>query len=339
MSPRENSDAVDSRLLAVRDLRVSYRLRTGRISPAIADINFTLDAGEILGVLGESGSGKSTLAAALPRLLPANGKIESGAIFLEGRNLLQLDAREMEKIRGARMSAIFQEPSLALHPALRVGRQIGDVLAAHGDYSRGARREKTMELLSSVFAEDAERIARAYPHQLSGGQRQRVLVAQAIACSPALVIADEPTAALDASTQREMVSLFRELKQSLNVAMIFITHNPALLEEFADRIMVLYAGRIAEIGPAKSILESPLHPYTQALLRCLPPPFEMARGRHREELPVIRGELPKSGGLANGCCFEPRCEERMELCARSSPVTTRVRERTVSCFRYEGDWN
>src|SRR5271163_3571748 len=222
-------------LLEVKNLHVSYSARTGEVCPALAGVNLNLAPGEILGVLGESGSGKSTLAAALLRLLPSNGKIQKGSVLFEGKNLLEVSPQDLRKIRGGRIGLISQEPSSSLHPTLQVGQQVSDVLAAHETLDRRALREKTRHILISVFPENAERISRSYPHELSGGQRQRVLIAQAIACGPSLVVADEPTASLDPTTQQEILQLFRTLRQKLGIGMILITHNPALLAGLADR--------------------------------------------------------------------------------------------------------
>src|SRR5437879_9926489 len=229
--------------------------------------------GEIIGVLGESGSGKSTLAVSLVRLLPRNGEIIRGAVHFEGQDLLRATPDELQQIRGRCISLIFQEPSLALHPTLRAGEQVRQVLAAHSAPGKSALNERTRQVFAQLFPEDADRISRSYPHQLSGGQRQRVLIAQAIACGPSLVIADEPTASLDSATQREILRVFERLSRGFGVAIILITHNPSLLVGLADRVLVLYAGRVAEIGPTEIVLFHSLHPYTQALLRCLPPPL------------------------------------------------------------------
>jgi oligopeptide/dipeptide ABC transporter ATP-binding protein len=324
-------------LLEVADLAVAYTSRTGGEVAAIAGASFEVRAGETLGVLGESGSGKSTLAAALLRLLPENGKIQKGVVLFEGQDLLQAEPRELEKIRGGRVALIFQEPALALHPMLRVGQQVQDVLAAHRTLPRRALRERTLELLSSVFPADAERISSSYSHQLSGGQRQRVLIAQAIACEPALIIADEPTASLDPTTEQEILSLFRTLQQKFRLAMILITHKPAVLAGLADRVLVLYAGRVVEIGPTETVLGSPHHPYTQALLGCLPPPIESYANCSKTNLPVIAGDSANLALLASGCQFEPRCAERMNICIKSEPATVGLSNtHVVACFKYGG---
>jgi oligopeptide/dipeptide ABC transporter ATP-binding protein len=326
-----------SSLLEVQELYVAYGSRTGVDCPAIAGVSFDVRAGEILGVLGESGSGKSTLAAALLRLLPANGKIQKGAVRFEGQDLLQAEPGELEKIRGGRIALIFQEPSMALHPTIRVGEQISDVLAAHELLDRRTLREKMLKVLAAVFPSETIRIAESYPHQLSGGQRQRVLIAQAIACGPAMVIADEPTASLDPSTQQEILSLLRTLRQQLNLALILITHNPAILAGLADRVLVLYAGRIAEIGPTESVVGLPQHPYTRALLRCLPPRIAEDTFPRKTKLTVIPGDSPNLARLAKGCRFEPRCPERMDVCTASEPAETALsKSHGVSCFKFGG---
>ncbi len=324
-------------LLQVKNLHVSYTARSGEVCPALAGVNFSLNPGEILGVLGESGSGKTTLASGLLRLLPANGKVEKGSVLFEGKNLLEASSHDLRKIRGGRIGLIFQEPASSLHPTLQVGRQVSDVLAAHESLNGLALQQKTSNSLASVFPADADRISHSYPHELSGGQRQRVLIAQAIACGPSLVIADEPTASLDPTTQREIVQLFRALRQNLGLAMILITHNPALLASLADRILVLYAGRVAEIGPAARVLSSPQHPYTAALLRCLPSPFAEDEAQRKSRLNVIPGEAPDLSLQGAGCRFEPRCTERMELCTLNEPAAVASGElHEVSCFKFAG---
>jgi oligopeptide/dipeptide ABC transporter ATP-binding protein len=322
-------------LLQVQDLHVAYRLRGGTQLRALAGVSFDLVPGETLGVLGESGSGKSTLAATLLRLLPRNSQIEKGSALFEGQDLLRATPGTLEHIRGARISLISQEPSLALHPTIRIGEQISDVLAAHESASRVVLRQKTLQLLAEVFPADAARIASCYPHQLSGGQQQRVLIAQAIACGPSLIVADEPTASLDPTTQQDILTLFRRLREKLRLSMILITHNPALLPVLADRTLVLYAGTVAEIGPTKRVLGWLQHPYTRALLESMPSHLDEQSSERKSRLPVIPGEAPNMELLANGCRFAPRCVDRMEVCTKREPTAVAVREaHTVSCFKY-----
>jgi oligopeptide/dipeptide ABC transporter ATP-binding protein len=323
-------------VLEVRDLHVMYRGREGEPRAALAGVSFDLSPGEILGVLGESGSGKSTLATALVRLLPANGRITRGVVVFEGKDVLQAASEELREIRGGRISLIFQEPSLALHPTMRAGEQVYQVLAAHGTAGKCVFREKTRHILAMVFPEEAERIARSYPHELSGGQRQRVLIAQAVACGPSVILADEPTASLDPTTQMEILGVFRTLREKLGVAMIFITHNPALLSGFANRVLVLYGGRVVELGPAATVLGAPRHPYTKALFQCVPPGLDGGGNGRKAKLPAIGGESSVSALPLKGCSFEPRCVERMDVCREREPALFGLSEsHTVSCFKYE----
>src|SRR2546421_174584 len=301
-------------ILEIHDLHVSYRSSGSELSPALKGVSFRLMPGEIMGVLGESGSGKSTLAGSLVRLLPGNASVTRGTVLFEGKDLIRAKPDELRQIRGRRISLIYQEPSLALHPTMRAGEQVRQVLAAHSSPGKNALNERTRQVLAEIFAEETDRISRSYPHQLSGGQRQRVLIAQAIACHPSVVIADEPTASLDPTTQMEIIGTFRKLREKLGLAMIFITHNPALLSGFADRVLVLYAGEVVECGPAETVLASPRHPYTKALFQSIPPVSERSEYGRKTKLPAILGDSPRSSLPSQGCPFEPRCTERMDIC-------------------------
>lgn len=324
-------------ILEVQDLHVSYSSSGGAPYPALAGVSFQLMPNEILGVLGESGSGKSTIATSLLKLFPSNGNISKGSVFFEGRDLLRASAGELEQIRGKRISLVYQEPSVALHPTIRTGEQVFQVLAAHESAGKSALRKKARQVLASLFPEEADRISDSYPHELSGGQRQRVLIAQAIACKPSLLIADEPTASLDPTTQREILGVFRTLRDEVGLAIIFITHNPALLAGFADRVLVLYGGRVAELGPARTVLASPMHPYTRALFQSMPQIFENSGNSRKTELPVIAGDSSASLLPREGCVFEPRCPERMEDCRKREPAPVNLSEsHTVSCFKFGG---
>ena len=324
-------------ILEVRDLRITYRSAGGHAFRALDGVSFGLESGEVLGILGESGSGKSTLATSLLGLFHANAVTVSGAVLFEGQDLLQAKPGDLQKIRGKRVSLIFQEPSVALHPTMRAGRQIRHVLAAHGTKGRQGFDQRTRQVLEQLFfAEEAERIARSHPQELSGGQRQRVLIAQAIACGPSVIIADEPTASLDPTTQKEILEIFRALRKSLSLTMMFITHNPALLAGFADRILVLYAGRVIELGPGAEVLASPKHPYTHGLFQSIPPLLGAPRTAGGKKLPAISGDSYSPSSAREACPFEPRCRERMDICKSREPVLVNLSEtRTVSCFRFE----
>lgn len=322
-------------LLDIQNLRVAYASPPREECPALAGVTFDLAPGEILGVLGESGSGKSTLAAAIIGLSPPNAVLQSGSVRFEGKNLSQASARELQSTRGSRIGFIFQEPSSALHPTLRVREQVAGVIAAHTSLSRQATRDKAMRILETVLGSDAQRISRAYPHELSGGQKQRVLIAQAIANDPALLIADEPTASLDPTTLCEILLLFQELRRKHNLAILLVTHNPRLLSGFADRILVLYAGRVVELGPAAQILTAPKHPYTAGLLRSLPPQPGAGESPRALRLPVIPGEPPDLSISSQACRFEPRCPDRMAMCNDHEPDTVAASQaHSVSCFKF-----
>ncbi len=251
---------------------------------------------------------------------------------------MRLDPRELDGIRGRRMAMIDQEPSMALHPTLRIRDQVGEILRRHERLPRRAQRERTRQILAEIFPAETERISASYPHELSGGQRQRVLIAQAIACRPSLIIADEPTAFLDASTEREILALLQSLRRRFGLAIILITHSPSLLLGLADRVLVLYGGRVVEIGPTASVLASPRHPYTGALLRCLPRSLGPPDGAERKtKLPAIAGDSPHPVLLSHGCRFEPRCPDRLQTCRRREPQPVYLGNgHTVSCFRFGG---
>ncbi|MFQ5776704.1 MAG: ABC transporter ATP-binding protein [Terriglobia bacterium] len=290
-----------------------------------------------MGLLGESGCGKSTVALSILRLLPPGGSVVRGSVRLRGRELLALDEARLQRVRGAEISLIFQEPGLALNPVRCVGDQVADVIRAHRVGGQKQCREQAEATLAQVRLSDTEGIYSAYPHQLSGGQRQRVLIAQALACKPALVIADEPTAALDTTIQAEILALLKELKQQLRIALVLITHNPAILVGLVDRILVMYAGHLVEEGEIGEIYRNPLHPYTRDLLRSVPrPPLQngLAPSKH---LPSIAGMPPDPACLPTGCPFEPRCPDRMELCTRREPLEVQPElSRRVRCFKFGG---
>ena len=334
VTPGQRIEAELKQILEVRELCVEYGVPGGGLWRALSGVTFSLEANEILAVLGESGSGKSTLAASLLRLLPRNAQVTGGKILLEGADIVRMGAVQLRRARGSTISMVLQEPSLALHPTIRVGKQVEEVFRAHGTANK-ERGERARETLAKVFSGDVERIYSSYPHELSGGQQQRVLIAQAIAGEPALVVADEPTASLDSTTQREILTLFKSLRDKLGISFIFITHNPALLAGFADRVLVLYAGKIAELGPTREVLFAAQHPYTQALLKCVPQVTDGEGVQRKSLLPVIEGTPPSLAVLSQGCIFEPRCQVRMEICQVREPLATSLNGgHEVACLKF-----
>jgi peptide/nickel transport system ATP-binding protein len=327
-------DGSKKSLIEVRDLTVTYSLQDGDVSRALDGVCLEVRPGEVVGILGESGCGKSTLATALLRLLPLNAKCEGGTIKFRGCNLLSLSEKELRAIRGGEISLIPQDPVTALNPVIAAGLQIGEVMRAHLPLKRSQRRARVIELLREVGFDHPEEMYSAYPHQLSGGQRQRIAIAQAVACRPALLIADEPTSKLDATLRTEIVELLSEIRRQQGTAILVISHDPTLFAGFADRIAVMYAGRIVEVGTSAEIFGRPLHPYTQALVR-LATSSLVTGSSGKNRLPSIGGESPDPSSIPIGCRFEPRCSERMDVCSRRYPREFMPEpSRPVNCFKY-----
>ena len=315
-------------LLEVRALRTSFLLEGGE-ARAVNDVSFRLDAGRVLGLVGESGCGKSVTALSLMRLVPPPGHVLGGAVVLEGRDLLALDEREMRAIRGARLAMIFQEPMTSLNPVFTVGSQIAEAVRLHQRVSRGEAWERAEALLAEVGIPDPAERARDYPHQLSGGMRQRVMIAMAIACTPRVLIADEPTTALDVTIQAEILDLLGSLRARHGMALLLITHDLGVVAEQADEVAIMYAGRIVEYAPTLEIFDRPLHPYTQALFRSMP----TVGGRH-ERLEAIPGQVPELLHLPSGCAFRDRCPRAIPACAAAVPPLERKRAaHTAACIR------
>jgi peptide/nickel transport system ATP-binding protein len=325
-------------LLRIVELRVDFVERDGRRTHALNGANIEVGHGEVLGVLGESGSGKSTLAKAALRLVAKTAQIMAGTIEFEGRNLLELEERDMAKLRGARVAMVPQDPGLALNPVMKAGDQIAEVIRAHRGWNWRRCRDEAGAFLERVHlsAQGREMYDR-YPHQLSGGQQQRVVIAQALACQPSLVIADEPTASLDSDTEKEILRLFAELTAERKMSLLLITHDPRILRDLADRVVVMYAGRVVEEGLVGQILREPRHPYTRALLDCAPAVFEEPRWKAGMRLPSIEGSPPSPEFVPVGCSFAPRCAQHREMCdiRPPSPVETEP-ARHVECFLYGG---
>jgi oligopeptide/dipeptide ABC transporter ATP-binding protein len=302
----------DPILLRVDRLTTVFDTPHGSV-PAVNDVSFELRAGETLGLVGESGSGKSVTALSMMRLVQPPGRIASGRLLFKGRDLLTLDEERMRQVRGAEISLIFQEPMTALNPVFTVGDQIAETLLVHGRATRREARARAVELMEAVRIPDAASRVRDYPHQLSGGMRQRVMIAIALACRPSLVIADEPTTALDVTIQAQILDLLREMKAAFNLALLLITHDLGVVAETADRVAVMYAGRIVETGPVRSIFRSPAHPYTRGLLASIP------GGPRGTRLRAIDGSVPLLGQLPSGCAFHPRCPDRFDRCPTAPP--------------------
>src|SRR5881296_1861737 len=301
-------------LLDVRDLRTSFFLEGGE-ARAVDGVSFALDAGRVLGLVGESGCGKSVTALSLMRLVPPPGRIVGGQVWLEGRDHLALPEREMRAVRGEGMAMIFQEPMTSLNPVFTVGSQIAEAIRLHRRVSRRAAWARAVELLDEVGIPDPVRRAREYPHRLSGGMCQRVMIAIAISCEPHVLIADEPTTALDVTIQAEILDLLRTLRERHGMAVVLITHDLGVVAEQADEVAIMYAGRIVEHASVLDIFERPLHPYTQALLRSMPG----LGGERRARLEAIPGQVPDLLHLPSGCHFRDRCSMAIARCAEIDP--------------------
>ncbi len=312
-------------LLAVSDLRTAFGSGP-RAVVAVRDVSFEIHHGETLGLVGESGSGKSVTAYSIVRLVEPPGRVVSGDVVFQGHSLMSLSETAMERVRGAGIGLIFQEPMAALNPVMRVGAHIAEALTVHGLATRREARDRAIALLRAVRIPDAEHRVDDYPHQLSGGMRQRVMIAIAIACHPPLVIADEPTTALDVTVQAQILELLRDMKQQLNLSLLLITHDLGVIAETADHVAVMYAGRIVEQGPVRAIFRDPLHPYTQGLLASIP--GQDAAGTR---LRAIHGSVPGLASLPRGCAFAPRCPARMAICDMPPGLTTVGVNRVVRC--------
>jgi oligopeptide/dipeptide ABC transporter ATP-binding protein len=304
---------VSEPLLAVQNLRTVFEVTPGPVV-AVNDVSFEIRKGETLGLVGESGSGKSVTAFSIIRLVQEPGRIAGGKVVFQGKELLALPEEEMRQVRGAGIGFIFQEPMAALNPVMRIGAHIGEALIVHGLASRTDARTRAIELLRAVKIVDAEKRVDDYPHQLSGGMRQRVMIAIALACRPPLVIADEPTTALDVTVQAQILELLRDMKRAFDLSLLLITHDLGVIAETADRVAVMYAGRIVEQGPVRELFRNPQHPYTRGLLASIP------GGSAGSRLKAIEGTVPNLASLPRGCAFEPRCGERIPICSEVMPA-------------------
>ena len=319
-------------LLEVSELTVAFRTARGEVN-AVEDVSFSLQPGEILGVVGESGSGKSVTALALMGLLPRPpARIVGGSVRFEGRELIGLSDRQMQPLRGPGFGMIFQEPMTSLNPVFPIGTQIMETIKAHERLSDRAARDRAVALLEKVgIPSPALRMA-DYPHKLSGGQRQRVMIAIALACKPRLLIADEPTTALDVTIQAQILDLLMDLRDELGMAVLVITHNMGVVAETADRVMVMYAGRVVEQAPVMQMFDAPQHPYTAGLLSCVPSLTD-----ERERLMAIPGSLPEPTRRPSGCRFRPRCGYAVPDCAAAVPLLRPIAlAHNAACIRAPG---
>ncbi|MCL6634570.1 MAG: ABC transporter ATP-binding protein [Peptococcaceae bacterium] len=307
-----------AQLLTVEDLHVSFTTRLGEIQ-AVRGISFSLAAGEAIAVVGESGCGKSAAAQSIMRLLPSPpARYTAGKIIFAGRDLLRMSEKELESIRGRQISMIFQDPMTSLNPTMKTGRQIMEVLQKHSTLPAAELKLRVLEMLSLVGFPDPAGAFCRYPHQISGGMRQKVMIAMALACNPGLLVADEPTTALDVATQAQILELIRSLQEKQGTAVILVTHNLAIVAGFASRVMVMYAGKLVETGPTREIFYRPQHPYTRGLLLSLPRPGKSAGNK----LHTIAGLPPDLLKPPQGCAFWPRCEQAMRICRLNHPPET-----------------
>lgn len=299
---------------------------------AVNSVSFEVAAGETLAIVGESGSGKSVTALSILRLIPEPGRIENGRILFEGRDLLALDEAGIRAVRGNRIAMIFQEPMSSLNPVLTIGRQVAEPLRLHRRLKRREALDQAVDLLRSVAIPDAEKRLGDYPHQFSGGMRQRAMIAMALACHPRLLIADEPTTALDVTVQAQILELLKERTRETDSALILITHDLGVVARYADRVAVMYGGRIVESGPAGALYADPRHPYTQGLLRSVP----RLEGDTGGRLASIEGQPPDLSALPVGCAFEPRCPNAHERCLEAPPpLVAHGAARAWACYRAE----
>lgn len=316
-------------LLEIKDLQVHFPTNQGVVQ-AVDMVNLTLDSSEIIGVVGESGSGKSTAALAIMRLLPSTAHV-SGEINFSGRNLLEVPEEQMQSIRGKRVSIVFQDPSTFLNPLMKVGSQIAEAVILHQGLRGREIRDKVIESLRSVGLPSPERVADSHPHQLSGGMKQRVMIAMALSCAPALLIADEPTTALDVTVQMQILNLIQELvKKRLGISLMLITHDLGIVAEVCDRAYVMYAGKVVEEGRVDDLFADPKHPYTSALLKSV---LSITEAR---KLEAIEGEVPDLTKPPSGCRFHPRCPQAMDVCQLKVPRFYEFRNKQkAACWLYQ----
>jgi dipeptide transport system ATP-binding protein len=315
-------------LLEVEDLSVDFELRGVSVN-TIKSVSLNVSAGETVGIVGESGSGKSVTSLAIMGLIREPGFVRTGAVRILGEDIIKLSSRQRRKYLGSVVSMIFQEPTESLNPVFTIGQQIDEALKVHASMNRAQRKERVLELMKIVGMPEPEKTVRSWPHQLSGGMNQRVMIAMAIACNPSLLIADEPTTALDVTVQEQILHLLRKLQQENNMGMIFITHDLSVVSTIADKIIVMYAGQVVEVCPADDLFKKALHPYTEALLKCLPENYSATNKR----MDSIKGSQPAAGETLPGCGFQPRCNYARELCSQQQPILSAIEDHEVHAVR------
>jgi peptide/nickel transport system ATP-binding protein len=316
-------------LLEVKDLRTSFFTDQGEVR-AVDGVSFSVAPGKLTGIVGESGSGKTASVLSIMRLLPERARIVSGSIIFEGADLLKLTEAEMRSIRGARIAMIFQEPMTSLNPVFTIGSQVGEAIRLHQRTGRSETRERTVEALRMVGIAAPERRVDDYPHQLSGGMRQRVMIAMALACNPKVLIADEPTTALDVTIQAQILDLIRDLQARLGLAVILVTHDLGIVAQYADDVTILYSARVMEQTSSVELFRNPLNPYTKGLLASIPG----IDGQHRHRLQAIPGSIPSALDPPSGCRFHPRCPLAIDECARViPPLERKMPDHYAACIR------
>jgi len=320
------------KLLTVNNLNLNFNTFKGK-NKVLRNINIDVNKSEVLGIVGETGCGKSVLALSILGLVPKPGEITGGQIYFRQKNLLELSDKELENIRGKNISLIFQSPMSALNPVFKVKKQMMEVILAHSNKSKKEALKEALRLLNLVRVPEPESVLECYPHELSGGMAQRVVISMAISSQPALLIADEPTTALDVTIEKQIIRLMKNIKEELETSLIFISHDLEIIKQIAERVAVMYAGNIVEIGDCNDILNSPIHPYTKALIKAVP-----SRIKRGQELQGIEGIVPELIDLPEGCIFESRCEKSIAKCKEGSPPKLKnvSENRYVACFNFEG---
>lgn len=326
-------------LLEIRNLQTSFNTEDGKVR-AVDNVSFDIRAGEVVGLVGESGCGKTAASLSILQLLPTPpARIEGGEIRFNGRNLLELSREEIRRIRGNEIAMIFQEPMTSLNPVYTIGNQLMESMQLHQKLSAREARDRAIEMLRLVGIPRAEEVVDEYPHRFSGGMRQRAMIAMALSCNPKLLIADEPTTALDVTIQAQILELMQELRERIGMAILFITHDLSVIAEMADRVVVMYAGRVVEQADVMTLFHEPQHPYTRGLIGSRPTvDDEDTPSGEGRRLPFIRGSVPNPLYMPGGCPFHPRCDHAMEICHSEMPATTTLKDgHEVRCWLHDGN--